>query len=226
MDDVAQKRFSFSFSRLKSFEVCPRRYYETNVLRRWGEETSEHLTYGDDVHKAMAAALKTGTELPAKFVSFQPWLDKVNRTPGELLVEGDCRWALTADLKPTAWYSDKAWMRSIADAVKLSTDVALVVDWKSGKSLNGDPVQLTMMSLSAFAHFPRLQCIRSDFIWLQEDAQTTQVVHRHQIADKWAEILPRVKRLEQATIDENFPPTPNRFCRRYCAVRSCEFWGK
>jgi len=224
MNDVQLKAPEpWSYSRLTAFELCPRRYDEVQRRKLWGEERSEQLAFGDEVHEAMAAALR-GTPLPASLQVFSHWVEKVLRTPGELLVE--CKWAITREFKPTPWFSNKVWLRSIADAVKLDNDVGLLVDWKTGKSANADEVQLQLTSLIMFIHFPKLQCVRSDFVWLQEDEHTTQVLYRNEAPDVWAEILPRVKRLEQATIDEEFPPKPGRFCRSWCPVATCEYHGK
>jgi PD-(D/E)XK nuclease superfamily len=225
------RNFAWSYSRLKSFEDCPRRYFETNRKDDngqpvWPEAKSDILIFGDDVHKAMAQALRTGEPLPTKYKVFQHWIDKVTRTDGELLVENECQWAITRDMKPTAWFSKDVWCRTVADAVKLDYPAALVVDWKTGKSINADPVQLLLTSLMAFLQFPKLKCVRSDFIWLQEDSQTTQVVYRNECENHWANLMPRVTRLENATIQENFPPLPNRFCRSWCPVKSCEYHGR
>jgi hypothetical protein len=232
MLESVPKSFSWSFSRLKAFEDCPRRYHETQVLKdehgkpKWPEEPSAILKFGDDVHSHMAVALRHNQPLPTKYKQFQQWIDKVARTPGELLVEDECQWAVTREMKPCAWFAKDVWLRTVADAVKLDDNVALVVDWKTGKSLNGDPVQLMLTSLMAFLQFPKLECVRSDFIWLQEDCQTTQVLYRNECAAQWTNILPRVARLESATASNNFPPQPNRFCRNWCPVRSCEYYGK
>lgn len=220
------KKFSWSYSKLKNFELCPRRHHEVDLKKAWPEEESAQLAWGHAVHAAMAKALRNGHELPLVYQIYQPWIDRIRRTPGELLVEEECKWAVTKELRPTAWFSEVAWLRSIADAVKIDGEVALVVDFKTGKSINVDPIQLVLVSLIMLAHYPKIQCIRSDFIWLQEDSQTTQVLYRHEAADQWAEIISRVKRLEHATVKENFPPIPNRLCRNYCPVRSCEYHGK
>jgi hypothetical protein len=228
MLDVAEpKSFSWSFSRLKAFEDCPRRYHETMVKKgAWPEESSPMLEFGDAVHKAMAKALRENTPLPTKFKQYQQWVDKVARTEGELLVEDECQWAVTRELRPCAWFAKNVWLRTVADAVKLDDDVALVVDWKTGKSLNGDPVQLLLTSLMAFLQFPTLKCVRSDFIWLQEDSQTTQALYRDEVAGHWANLAPRIARLEAAHVADNFPPMPGRFCRNWCPVKSCEYNGK
>jgi len=225
MTIVNGKEIAFSYSRLKSYEDCPRRYYETQVKRAWPEDRSAQLDWGDAVHKALANALR-GTPLPTEFQIFQSWVDKVNRTPGELLVEEQCKWAITREFKPVPWFAKSVWLRVVADAVKLDSDVALAIDWKTGKSLNADPVQLTLTSLVLLCLFPQLLAVRSDFIWLQEDSQTTQVLYRHEAPDQWAEIIPRAKLLERATREGDFPPKPNRFCAKYCPVKSCEYWGK
>ena len=226
MTDVVNAPIAWSYSRLHGFEDCPRRYKETQVSKNWPEPKSDLLQWGDAVHAAMAKALRTGEPLPTIFKLFQHWIDKVVRTDGELLIEDDCRWAITREFYPTTWFSKQVWLRCIADAVKLDPPVALVVDWKAGKSLNADPIQLQLTSLMILLQFPEVQCVRSDFVWLQEDTQTTQVLFRNEAADAWAEIMPRVKRFENAVINDNFPPQPGRFCKRWCQVKSCEYWGK
>ena len=217
------KGFSFSYSKLKNYEICPRRYHEIDVKKAWPEERSEQLSWGDRVHEEMATALRNDTELPAEYAGYQPWIDKVNRTPGELLVE--CKWAITREFQPTAWFSPTAWLRSVADAVKINDMTALVVDWKTGKSLNVDEMQLTLTALVVFIHFPKVLRVRADFIWLPEDSQTTLVIDRSEAADQWAELMPRIKSLQKAVEDEHFPPKPNRFCQSWCPVRTCEYWG-
>jgi hypothetical protein len=226
MDDII-KPFAGSYSRLKGYDDCPRRYYETTVLKgKWPEERSAMLEEGDEVHAAIALALKTNTPLPTKFKPCQKWVDSVRNTPGELLIEEDCKWAITRDFQPTAWFSKTVWWRAVADAVVLDGDCALVVDWKWGRSQNADPIQLVMLSLIMFIHFPELQAIRSEFVWLQEDDSTTQTLYREEAADQWAEIMPRIQLFEQASLAQNFPPKPNRYCRSWCPVKTCEFWGR
>lgn len=223
---VTDKAFSWSYSRLKAYEDCPNRYYQLQIAKSVVEEQTELLQWGDDVHKAMAKALRTKTLLPTTFRIYQPWIEKVLNMDGELLVEDQCRWAITKYFTPTTWFSKTVWLRAIADVVRLQDDVAWVGDWKAGKSQNGDPVQLVLTSLMMFAQFPELKAVRSDFIWLQEDHQTTQVVYREEIPDLWAEIMPRVKKLEAASLASKFPPNPGRFCRSWCPVKSCEYHGK
>lgn len=218
--------FAWSYSKLSGYETCPRRVHETQILKNWPEERSAQLELGDDIHAAMAATLQHGTPLPSSFAVFQPWIDRINRTPGELMVEERCKFAITRDFKPTPWFAKNVWLRAIGDAVKLDNDVALVVDFKTGKSSNADTLQLSLVSLVLLATFPKLQCVRADFIFLNEDSQITEVIYRDEMADKWAEIIPRVQKFEAATKNDDFPPKPGYLCKNYCAVKSCEYHGQ
>lgn len=218
--------FTFSYSKLKGYEVCPRRFYETQALKKWPEDESPALKWGNDVHAALAEALRTGKPLAPQYQVFEHWLEKIRRTPGNMLIEEDCKWAVTRSLKPCAWMAKNVWLRAVADVIKVDNDAALVIDWKAGKSANVDPVQNQLVSLIVLIYFPKVQVVRSDFIWLSEDDSTTQVLYRNEAPDYWAEIIARAGVLEQATIDNDFPPKPNPFCKRYCPVRTCEYWGK
>ena len=126
---AAKPSFAFSYSKLKNFEICPRRHNELDNLKAWPEPRSEQLAFGDEVHLAMAAALKTGLPLDPVHAGYQPWIDKVNRTKGTLLVEEQCKWAITREFQPTAWFSKTVWLRTMADVVKLDDNVGLVIDW-------------------------------------------------------------------------------------------------
>lgn len=228
MDEVLDqpKDTAWSYSRLHGFEICPRRYYENDIKKAWPKDTSPQLQWGDAVHLAMAKALKTGEPLPTVFRIFQKWIDFVNSIPGELLIEDDARWAITREFVPTPWFAKNVWLRTVADAVKLDPPVAMIVDWKGGKSANVDPLQLILTSLMTFIQFPEVHCVLSRFVWLLEDSETIQRIERSEAADQWAELMPRIKALQHATNTNNFPPRPNRFCRSYCNVKSCEYHGR
>lgn len=222
---VQPKPFAWSYSRLKGHDDCPRRYYETQIAKNWPDTTVDQ-EWGNAVHAALAQALRDGTDLPTKFHICQKWLAEVRKVKGERLIEDDCQWACTREFKPAAWFAKDVWLRCIADVAVLNPPAALVVDWKAGKSSNVDPIQLLLTSLMMLIQFPQLDRVLSAFIWLKEDHKTVQVLHREEAPDRWAEILPRVQRFEDAVAREHFPPQPGRLCKNWCPVRSCEYCGK
>lgn len=218
------KRFSWSYSKLKNYDGCPRRYDEVDLKKNYVEpvEPGGPLDWGNRVHKAMAEAL-TGNPLPPEMVDYQLWIDRVLAGPGTLLVEQ--KYAITKDFKPTQWFAPNVWFRAIGDAVRIDEIVALILDWKTGKVIN-DPIQLMLTAQAIFAHFPDVQKVRSEYVWLQDGCTTHEIFDRSTIHTLWPPIFERVTRLEQSTETNNFPPKPSGLCKRHCPVKTCEFYGK
>jgi len=217
------KEWAWSYSKLKNYDVCPKRMYEVDVTKNFADSGGEALTYGNAVHDALAKALGKKIPLPAEMAHLQYWVDRVSRGSGELFVEQ--KYAITRDFKPTTYFAHDVWYRGIGDVVRVDNDLALVVDWKTGKILE-DSVQLMLMAQCLFSHFPKLKYVRSEFVWLKEDCTTPELFTRKEVADYWVELLPRVQKMEQSFQQMSFPPTPNRLCKSWCPVTSCPFHGK
>ena len=218
-----KKAFAFSYSRMKNFEVCPRRHNEVDLKKSFKEAESEQLTWGGAVHKALEMRLKTGAKLPIGMESWEPMAARYANSPGEVLVERQL--AITKDFTPTEWFAPDAWYRAKIDVTVLMSPVALVADWKTGKILE-DSVQLSLAAAAVFIHHPDVQKIRSRFVWLGDGCETNVDLSRDDMPKFWASIWPRVEALKTAYDTNNYPPIPGRLCRRWCPVKSCEYWGK
>lgn len=216
------KPFTWSFSRLKNFETCPKKHYEVDIQKNFSEGESEQLKWGNQVHAAMAAALQ-GAPLPPEMASYQKWIDVVLAGPGKLLVEQ--KYAITRDFQPTAYFAPNVWYRGIGDVVRIDGPVGLVLDWKTG-AIKIDSVQLMLMAQCIFTHYPQLQRVRSEYVWLQEDASTPEVYSREDLADGWIGLMDRVSTLEDAAKTLSYPPKPSGLCKKWCPVKSCPYWGK
>lgn len=218
------KAFAWSYSKLKNFDSCPKRHYEIDIAKTYREDDSDQLVWGDKVHKAFAAALKSTTGvLPDEMKDYQSWIDRLRAGAGELMVEE--KYALTKDFQPTEWFGPRVWMRGICDALRIDGPVALAVDWKTGK-IKVDSTQLMLMAQCIFAHFPEVKVIKTKFVWLQEDCDTTETYYRSTIAEEWIPLLPRVEALENAAKTVDYPPKPGRLCAKWCPVTSCPYHGK
>lgn len=220
------KAFAWSYSKLKNYETCPKRYYNVDVARVVKEEESEQLQYGNTLHKVIAEAISGKAPLPKHFAHLQSWVDKVT-APGigqpKILVEQQL--AIRADYGPTEWFGKDAWYRGIADVIKIMGPVAVVLDWKTGKILE-DGIQLALMAQCVFAHHPSIQKIRTEFIWLKEgDATTRADFTREDMVKVWAGLIPRVQLLEAAHKSAEFPAKPGNLCRRWCPVENCAHHG-
>ena len=214
---------AWSYSSITLFDQCPKKYYHLRVAKDIKEEESEHISYGNAVHKALADAIAGTAPLPKPFESLGQWVEKITKTDGIILVEQQL--AITKELNPTEWFGKDAWYRGIADVIKIVGPVAVVVDHKTGK-IQEDGSQLALMAQCVFAHHPQVQKIRTEFWWLKEDATTRADFTREDMVSVWAGLLPRVKALEDAYASNNFPPKPGYLCRRFCPVTSCPHHGE
>jgi hypothetical protein len=221
------KSFAWSYSKLKNFEVCPKRYYNVDVAKKVKEEESEELAYGNNLHDALAKAIIGKAPLPDTFRKMQKYVDlvvngadKVNAT---ILVEQ--KLAISADFGAVKYFDNDAWYRGVADVIKIVGPVASVLDWKTGKILE-DGIQLALMAQCVFAHHPQVQKIRTEFVWIKHDARTRCDFSRSDMVEVWAGLLPRVSLLERAHKLGEFPPKPGYLCRRWCPVTSCPHHGE
>lgn len=215
--------FTWSYSRLKNFNTCPKRHYEVDIAKSFAEST-EQLDWGNKVHKMLADACTGKAPLPMEVAAdYQPWVDAVRGGPGKLLVEQ--KYAITKDFQPCEYFGPRVWLRVIADVVRIDGPVGLTVDWKTGKILH-DSVQLMLVAQALFAHFPELQVIRTEFIWLKEGCTTSEVFKRNTIQREWTALLPQVQAMDDAARTMTYAPRPGKLCRSYCPVLSCPYHGK
>lgn len=233
------KSFSWSYSKFKNYDVCPKRHYEVDLAKNFNE-SSEQLTWGNDVHHAFSAAILhrlglpavgTGRDridpapLPDNMKDYKKWIDIVCAVqPGErVLVER--KYAITRDFQPCDWFAGNAWFRGICDALSINGTFGSALDWKTGKLLH-DSRQLMLMAQCIFVHHPELQRIKTRFVWLKDDCTTPEEFRRDAIMREWPPVLEQVKRMEEAARTLTYEPRPNKFCFRHCPVVSCPEHGK
>lgn len=223
--NAAPKEWAWSYSKLKNFEICPKRHWHIDIQKDVKEEESEQLAYGNNLHTHMANYVSKNIPLPIPYNSAvnQHWADIVLAAPGTTLVEQ--KYAIRRDFSACPGYFDRdVWYRGIGDVVKIHGPVALVIDWKTGKIVE-DSVQLALMAQCVFSHFPVVQAIRAEFIWLKEDASTRQNFKRADMVSMWNGLLPRVQTLENASKSMTYPPKPGHLCRKWCPVVGCPHQG-
>jgi hypothetical protein len=219
------KGFSWSYSALKNFEVCPRRYYHYNVKRDVKEEESENLRFGHAVHSAFEARVKHGTPLPMGMGMHEGILAKLASAPGDIYAEQ--KLAMDEHFQPASWFGKGAWLRTVLDYtnVRPDTGTATVLDYKTGRP-SEDLTQLQLCAAMVFTHVPTVHRVKAGLVFVAYGQVERGEFVRDDLAEIWADILPRVRKLVEAKAQDNYPPKPSGLCRRYCAVISCPYNGK
>jgi hypothetical protein len=217
---------TWSFSSLKLFEQCPRKYYHLRVVKDFKEPVSEAMSYGTDMHKAAEDYIKSDTPLPKRFAYMQSTLDSLKLLPGERLCEYEM--GLTKDLKPCGFKDKDVWFRGIIDLAILDheTGEARILDYKTGRSTKyADTGQLELMALGVFKHFPTINKVRAGLLFVVANAFIKEQYDISQEPKLWTRWIQRHSRIEIAHQSDVWNPNPSGLCRKHCAVKSCPHNG-
>ena len=211
---------AWSYSALSAFETCPRQYFLTKVTKEVKEEESQALRWGNTAHKMLENRVKANKPLPETMEQHEPLIAKLVKLPGE--IKPEWKLAFTREMKLTDFFAKDVWLRGVFDLTVIQDKKALILDWKTGKRRpNSD--QLKLFALMAFYALPKIDRVDTAFYWLNQQTQDIEHFTRKPgaLTRLWDNFLPRVSRLEQAFVNENFPAKPSGLCRGWCPCTSC-----
>ena len=213
---------------MKNFEVCPKRHYEIDLAKNYKEPEGEQLRWGNFVHKALADRCgPSRTQLPSDLLAAMPyaeaWAAKVLGTGGDVYVEEGL--AMSKEFTSVGNFDANVWLRVKCDFMRVVGDVALAVDWKTGKILE-DSVQLALTAAVIFAKFPQVKAVRSTYVWLKDDCESSETFHKEDMPARWRSLWHRSDAMEAAHTDTHYAPAPPGNRRTRCAVTTCPHNGK
>jgi RecB family exonuclease len=218
---------AWSFSSIKTFEQCPKKFYHLKVTKDFKEDqNAEHLTYGTAFHEAAELYVRDGTPIPPQFSYAQSSLDNLRNRPGTKLCEYEM--GLTADLEPCGFKDPSVWWRGIADLIILEDGgVARVVDYKTGKSAKyADMGQLELMALAVFKHFPEVITVKAGLLFVIANAFPKATYHRDDEQKLWAKWLADHGKMKRAYETGVWNPKTSGLCKKHCVVLSCPHNGR
>ena len=214
--------FTWSYSRLKNYETCPKRHYHYDIAKDVSDATKQN-TEGQDAHKAFELRLKRGVALPLPYAHHEPILAKLAGMGG--ITYPEQKLALTDKFKPTAFFAKNVWFRTVMDFCNINGTQAIVLDYKMGKPTS-DMTQLQLMSATVMHYQPEIVKVKAGLLFLNHGIAERAEFQRGNLPQIWGGVLPRVRKLETAMRDQEYPPKPNGLCVRYCHVVSCPFHGR
>ena len=101
---------SWSYSRIKAFEQCPKQFYHLKVAKDYSEPVTSAMSYGTAFHRAAEEYVRDNKSLPGKFSYAQGGLDSLKAKPGDKLCE--IKMGLTEDLDPCKFFDKNVWWYS------------------------------------------------------------------------------------------------------------------
>jgi hypothetical protein len=202
-----------SYSSIKDFEGCGRRFHTVRILRAVKQEETEALRYGKLVHKAFEDAIFEDKPLDPRFAALEPYIAPLRSLPGEKFCE--YKMGMTREFQPCEFFASDAWFRGVPDflVVNRDTGIARVVDYKTGKSSRfADTAQLELMAAMVMAKFPEVHTVRGLLLFVVANDTIKSSYTRDELAiiqSKWAS---RALDVEAAVANNAWTARPSGLC--------------
>jgi CRISPR/Cas system-associated exonuclease Cas4 (RecB family) len=210
----------WSFSSLKTFQQCPKKYYHTKIAKDIKEPDTKATLYGKQMHTIAEEFIRDGKPIPPAFDYLVPTLEMLAAIPGEKL----CEVRLTRDMKPCDFDAPDVWWHGIADLVIINEEKGLAhsVDYKTSKSARyADKKQLDLVAAAIFAKFPKIKKIKSALLFVVSKEFVKADHIQEQQLQYMAQVTPDVERIEAAIRTNVWNPITGPLCK-FCAVKQCE----
>lgn len=224
---TTHKPGAWSYSGLKTFETCPRKYEAEKVTKEIKFSDTEATLYGKELHLACEEFIRDGKPLDPRFGWMLETLDRLNHIEGEKFCElkmGIKK--VDGQLEACDFFDPKVWMRGIADLVIVNGDGGHVIDYKTGRSSRyADPRQLALMAAGMFLKFPQLKRVKAALLFVVAGDLVKTEFKRENAFNIFAELDELLTQRDCAYSMNLFNPRPNGLCAKYCAVTRCEHNG-
>ena len=190
---------TWSFSSLKTFEQCPKKYYHTKIAKDVVEPDTKATLYGKSMHTVAEEFIRDGKPIPPEYSYVAPTLEQLNKIEGDKLCE--VKLGLTKDLKACDFNAKNVWWRGIADLVVINEakQLAHSADYKTSKSARyADVKQLDLVAVGLFAKFPQVKRVKSALIFVVSKEFVKAEHTRDKMTDYIAKPAADVARIEAA----------------------------
>jgi hypothetical protein len=218
---------AWSYSSIKTFDQCPKKYYHLKVAKDVKDEAGPEADYGTAAHKAAEDNIKFGVPIPGRFKFMEPTIEALNAIPGDKHCELKLGVKKTATgYEPCDFFAKDVWWRGIADLIIISGDRAYVVDYKTGKNTKyADTKQLDLLAGAVFVHFPKIKKIKSALAYVVTD-ELIKATHEAPKYEEYLSVFDSVlDNLEIAQATGVWNAKSSGLCG-WCPVTSCEHHRK
>jgi CRISPR/Cas system-associated exonuclease Cas4 (RecB family) len=223
---------SLSWSRLSSYNQCPRKFHLQFITKSFPEEEkSIHLIKGEQLHKQLedyVIAKNGGAAMPLGFSpevrETLPYVDKLFALYSAVYPEAQV--SAGRDWKPLEWFDKSTMYRAIWDVVALRDTTCFIGDYKSGKvyPYGSTYGQLHLSAVIALNRFPEVPEVNAAYIYIEHKKVHPIKVTRTELPQVQAHFEAEFEKVQK---EVNWDPTPNEFCKWCPATKAqCKFSRK
>lgn len=215
---------AWSYSSVKTFDQCPKKYYHLRVKKDFKDEDSTATIYGKELHTAAEEFIRDGKPIPAKFAFLTPTLEALRKIEGEKHCEIKLGIAKrNGKFVPCDFFAKDVWWRGIADLLIINEDknTAYLVDYKTSKNAKyADTKQLDLLAGAVFTHFPEVFTIKSALLFVVSE-EIVKKEHEFMMKSSYLNCMePELVRLEAALKNDVWNPVSGPLCK-FCPVTEC-----
>lgn len=216
---------AWSYSSIKTFDQCPKKYYHLKVAKDVKDEPGEAADYGTAVHEAAELFIKDGTPIPEKFAYMRPIVEPLAAKQGVKHTEMKLGVKKTGyGFEPCGFFDKDVWWRGIVDLLIRDNHTAFMLDYKTGKSAKyADMKQLDLMAGAIFVHFPEVMKIKSALIFVVSN-EFPKKVHVREKLDQYLSVFDNQLDQLEAAMDNGIWNAKTSGLCSYCPVVDCEHW--
>jgi hypothetical protein len=214
---------AWSYSSLKTFQQCPKKYYHLKVAKDVKDDGSEATIYGKELHKVAEDYVRDNVPIPERFKFIQKTVDALKNIPGEKHTEIELGVTNTGGkLSACGFYDKNAWYRGIADLLIINGDEGYLVDYKSSKNAKyADLKQLDLLAAAVFIHFPDIKSLKSALIFVvSNEFVNKEHSSQHKLA-YFEHVRFDLERLEVAMKTGVWNAVSSPLCG-WCPVKTCQ----
>lgn len=213
----------WSFSSLKTFQQCPKKYYHTKIAKDVVEPDTTATLYGKTAHTVAEEYIRDGKPIPPAFEYMKGALNVLKNVEGEKYCE--VKLGLTKTLESCDFDAPNVWWHGVADLVIINkkTGTCYSVDYKTSKSARyADVTQLDLVACGLFANFPQVKKVKSALLFVVSK-EFVKAEHHREMMPKYIQKPTRdVARIEAALENGVWNPSSGPLCK-FCAVKQCEY---
>jgi hypothetical protein len=237
-----------SHSSMDAYSTCPKQFYEVRIAKKWPQQESPEMKWGNDVHKALENNIKYKRPLPAAMAMYQWGLDLLANVKPDTKVNAELDVAVTRDLMPTGFWDNDCYLRGKIDVLAINGEqtAAVNLDWKTGKT-KPNSKQLLLSTLMCFGKYPHLEKVKTGFVWLPEADPAKRLTQKlySRVGDQkllsqddkgkmivnsfdelWEPFHEKVSEMEWSLQHDTWPANPSGLCKQWCPVLTCPHNGK
>jgi len=218
------QHIAWSWSRLNTFEQCPRKFFLQNISKELKYVRSAAAKRGDDLHKSLELAcnkyistrgqVSLAAELPAELAHMSKLISGLLRDVPAIDSTVDTYYAVDADFTVLSNYFSKAtFLRFSVDLGIRRGKKATIIDWKTGKNYGyADQLKL-MAAVTMSIIWPGVDEVTAYYVYVDQNEVSKRTFKRDDLDDIWDDLLGRAYQMQKSVESGEWPECKNNFCK-------------